>query len=219
MKNLLNLLLVSAFAASCINLNGQLNISQTMTMKKKGGFLNLQTKTINLEPGSYRADLKINNANSFTLKLKSDKADEKDILIPIRSEKAFDLPQNGTVKIAGSEIAQPFDLNGTIKTEYTYSDTTRTYEDCTISRTENHCEKICTTVGGDPRRPVVRCDVVCHDVVVTFAGRRNVEYHYRYTHRNLEVAFSDLNSKAELATFSANGTESDRINDYYGECR
>lgn len=220
MKNLLNILMVSALAVSCINLNGKLNVTSTMSVKKKGGFLHLVTKNVNLEPGSYRADLKINNASSFTLKLRADKADEKDILIPIKSEKPFNLPNNGPVLIKGTEISQPFDLNGTIKTDYTYSDITRTDEDCTISRTERQCDKICTTtVAGQGRRPVVTCDIVCRDVLVTFPGRRYVEYHYRYTHRDLVVAFNDVNNKAQLATFSAIGTESDRINDYYGVCR
>lgn len=219
MKNLMNLLLVSAFAVSCINLNGRLNIEQTMNVKTKGGFLNLKKKTIELEPGTYRADLKINSEKSFTLKLRLDKEDQKDILIPIKSEKAFNLPSNGEVKISGSDISQPFNLNGTIDTNYSESSTSRTTEDCTFSRTERHCEKICTTTARSNGRPVVLCDVVCRDVLVTINGSRFVEYHYRYTHRNLNVAFNDINTQAQLATFNASGTESARINDYIGECR
>ncbi|MFA6236326.1 MAG: hypothetical protein WC635_03275 [Bacteriovorax sp.] len=222
MKNLFSLLLVSAFAASCINLNGQLNVTQTMNVKKKGGFLNMKTINVELEPGAYKSELKINSDKSFTLKLRADKEDEKDILIPIKSEKAFDLPANGPVRIAGNDISQPFNLNGTITTGYSDSSITRTLEDCTFTRNERHCEKVCNEYR-DPRRPErrpeVRCDIICRDVAVTISGRRPVEYHYRYTHRNLEVEFNDINTQAQLATFSANGTESDRINDYYGECR
>lgn len=219
MKKTILLLLVSTFAASCINLNGQLNVEQTMTVKKKGGFLNLKMKNVELAPGAYRADLKINNQQSFTLKLRSDKDGEKDILIPIKSENEFRLPLNGAVRISGKEIAQPFDLNGTISTDFSESAITRTTEDCTVSRTERHCDKVCATVGGDARRPVVRCDIICRDVLVSFPGRRLVDYHYRYTNRVLDVAFNDIESKSQLATFSARGVESDRINDYYGECR
>lgn len=220
MKNFLSLLLVSAFAVSCINLNGQLNVEQTMTVKKKGGFLNLKTKNIELAPGSYRSDLKINSDKSFTLKLRADKEDDKDILIPLKSEKAFNLPANGVFTIGGSEIEQPFDLSGTINTEISNSSNTREFENCSFSRTERHCEKVChTTPVAEGRRPVTRCDIVCRDVLVTIQGQRLVEYHYRYTHRNIDVAFLSANSANRLATFSARGTESDRINDYTGECR
>lgn len=218
MKNLINLLLVSAFAVSCINLNGQLNVQQEMNVKKKGGFLNLKTKNISLAPGLYRADLKINSEKSFTLKLRSDKEGENDILIPIKSKNAFNLPTNGAVTIAGKEISQPFDLNGTINTSYSESTMNRTTEDCTLSRTERHCEKVCVA-GSEVPRPIVRCNVVCRDVMVTFPGNRFVEYHFNYTHRNLDVEFKDINTQAQLATFSARGTETNRINDYVGECR
>ena len=220
MKNLINLLFVSAFAVSCINLDGLLNVEQSMVVKKKDGFLNLKTEKITLAPGSYRADLKINSQKSFTLKLRLDKKNDKEILIPIKSDDDLNVPENGNVKISGNEISQPFDLAGTIKTEYSNSDTTRDYESCTYTvRNSTRCERVCTTSRSEGRRPETRCDNICRDVVITVNGSRMVEYHTRYTSRKLNVSFKDTTSKAKLASFTANGTESQRVNDYTGECR
>lgn len=216
MKNVMALIALSVMSVSCINLNGRLDVNQVLTAKKKGGFLNLQTKTVQIQPGSYQADLKVNSARSFTLKLKADKEGNNDILIPIKSQKDFSLPTNGNVIIRGSEIAQPFDLSGVIETNVSESSQVRTTESCTIQRTENHCDKICT--GGTPSNPP-HCDIVCRDVLVTFEGSRFVEYHTRYTQRNLKADLVDTENKSVLASFSGAGTDADRITDYYGECR
>lgn len=221
MKKIIGLLLVSAFAASCINLHGQLNVEQTMNVKKKGGFLNLKTKTVSLAPGAYRTELKVNNQKSFTLKLRLDEKENKEILIPIKSKNEFNLPSNGEFTINGNEIAQPFDVQGTIETSWSTSAQTRTFETCTMTRYERRCEKVCTThpAGPGSSRVITTCNIICNDVPITVYGERLVEYHYRYTHRDLKTIFVDTESKARLANYSARGTESDRITDYYGECR
>jgi hypothetical protein len=232
MKNAMSLLIISLMTVSCINLEGRLNVSQMLTAQKRGGFLNLQRKTVQIQPGNYQASLKVNSAKSFTLNLKADKNGESDILIPIKNEKEFSIPTNGNVIIRGSEIAQPFDLSGVIETNISVSGETRTNESCTIQRTENHCDKICSAgeivnprndhESHDPRdsRPrIPQCSIVCRDVIVTFEGSRFVEYHNRYTQRNLKADLLDLVNKSVLASFSGSDTESDRINDYIGECR
>lgn len=220
---------------SCVNLEGRLNVNQVMPAEKKGGFLNLQRKTIQIQPGNYQANLKVNNSKSFTLKLKTDKEGEADILIPIKSDKDFSIPRNGNVIIRGSEIAQPFDLSGVIETNITESEQTKTTESCTFQRSENHCDKICSPgevlnprnpnnnrdshEPRDVRPPTIHCDIVCRDVLVTFNGSRYIEYHNRYTHRDLKADLLDLKNKNVLASFSGTDTDADRINDYLGECR
>jgi hypothetical protein len=226
MKNVMSLLILSLMTVSCVNLEGRLNVNQLMSAEKKGGFLNLQRKTVQIQPGNYQANLKVNNTKSFTLKLKAEKESETDILIPIKSEKDFSIPTNGNVIIRGSEISQPFDLSGVIETNITDSEQTKTTEACTLQRTERHCDKICSPgeifnphSPRDTRPPVVHCDIVCRDVLVAFDGSRYVEYHNRYTHRELKVDLLDLKNKNILASFSGTDTDADRINDYLGECR
>lgn len=209
MRNAIALLTLSLMSASCINLEGRLNVKEPMTVKKRGGFLNLQIKSTQIQPGNYQASLKVNSAKSFTLKL-------GDILIPLKSQNDFSIPANGNVIIRGRDIAQPFDVSGKIETTVTESDLTRTYEDCTIQRTENQCERVCT--GGTPTMPY-HCDVVCRDVFVSYEGSRYVEYHYKYTSRELTADLLDSSSKAVKASFSGYDNEADRINDYYGVCR
>lgn len=232
-------------AASCVNLDGQLNVLTVMNVKKKGGFLNLQNKTVAIQPGIYNANLKINNESSFTLRLKADKEEESDIIIPINSEKSFDLPANGLIKIAGADISQPFDISGTIQTEITNSDIVRGIEQCTEYRTERRCEKICNNtdasgreeprgegrgdgprgpehrpdVGGPAPRPVPHCDIVCRDVSIPLYGDRDYEYHDRYTARTATIELRAVSAEDKLANMIARGTESDRIRDYTGVCR
>jgi hypothetical protein len=220
MKNLANLLLISVFAASCINLNGQLNVEQTMSAKTKGGFLNLKKRTVTVAPGSYNADLKINGDKNFVLKLQLSNDSDKEILIPIKSRDSLNLPDNGDVRISGDDISQPFDINGIIKTDTSESSTTTSRESCTYTRREKRLEKVCTTTnprGSDVS--VTRCEEVVRNVEVSVAGTRLVDSHIRYTNRVLTAKFNDINTAAQLATFRASGTTSEKINDFVGICR
>lgn len=217
MKGLIALSALSLLSVSCVNLEGNLNVEQVLKAKKRGGFLNLKMKSIEIQPGRYHASLKVNNTKSFTLKLKADKDGEADILIPIKSDKEFSIPTNGTIAIAGNEINQPFDISGNIKTNVTYSDMVRSTEDCSVQRTERVCDKICTP----PATPYgsVRCNIVCHDEIITYPGTRFVEYHNKYTERNLSAELLDSQNKSMRATFTGTDYDSDRVYDYYGECR
>lgn len=217
MKSLMAVVALSLLSVSCVNLEGNLNVEQMLTAKKRGGFLNLKMKSVDIQPGIYHASLKVNNAKSFTLKLKADKEGEADILIPIKSEKDFAVPANGNVIIRGSEINQPFDISGNIKTTVTNSNTVRSTEDCSAQRTERYCDRVCTA----PTQPsgTVYCNVVCHDVVVTYQGTRFVEYHNKFTERNLTAELLDAQNKAVRARFTGTDYDTDKVYDYYGECR
>jgi len=229
MKNVMSLLALSFLTASCVNLSGNLNVSETLTAKKRGGFLNLQLKTVKIQPGNYSSNLKVNSERSFTLKLRAEKEGDADILIPIKSETSFNLPTTGLVEIKGADVSQPFDIKGSIETVVTSSDQIRTTESCTYTLPEQRCEKVCTEIPTTPpvpregeRKPVNKaldCRIVCQTVQVSYNGNRFVEYHNLYTARSLKANILELNSDKVLATFSGNGNEADRINDYVGECR
>ena len=238
MKNLFGLLLISAVAASCVNLNGQLNVQSSMAIKKRSGFLNLSTKTVTLEPGSYSSELKLKSDKNFVLRIRSNK-DDSEIIVPIKSKNNLNIPDTGAINVTSNEISQPFDLNGSIKTNYSDSPTIRSTESCSIYRVERRCEKICRTTRiptpprghdrddrngkGDDRREggreETRCDIVCRDISISFPGIRYVDYHTRFTSRDLNVTLNDVKSSAQLATLKVNGTSSETINDYISECR
>lgn len=225
MKNLFSLLFISALAASCVNLNGQLNVQSSMAIKKRSGFLNLSSKTITLEPGSYSSELKLKSDKNFVLRIRSNK-DDSEIIVPIKSKHNLNIPGTGAINLTSNEISQPFDLNGSIKTNYSDSPTIRSTESCSVYRVERRCEKICRTTttpprgsGRNDRRQETRCDIVCRDISITYPGIRYVDYHTRFTSRDLSVTLNDVNSRAQLATLKVSGTSSVTINDYMSECR
>lgn len=207
LKNLTGLLLLSLLSTSCLKLDGQLDVKQAMSAKKKSGFLNLKTKEIKIEPDLYNAELKVNGDKSFTLKLDG----RNKILIPIKSEKSLNVPGSGVFAITHDDISQPFDLKGDIRTTVTHSGGVNTVEECSWTVTEKHCQKICEKPDA--------CDIVCKDVQVTLKGSHDVSYHYRTTHRDLSVDFLKIGKGEVLATFAGSNTEVDRITDFEGVCR
>lgn len=207
MKKAIGLLLVSIIASSCITLDGNLDVKETLTAKKKAGFLNLKTKIITINPGLYKAELKVNNQNNFSLKLESG---EDKINLPIISKEDVKIPANGDFKVASAQIEQPFDVAGSITTDITYSDRFREMESCTITREERQCRRICEAN---------RCEPVCEVVTISYPGRRPVEYHYRYTERNITVNLQKASEERSLATFTGRHNDTDRITDFTGICR
>lgn len=207
LKSLMGLLVLSLLSTSCLKLDGQLDVRQAMSAKKKSGFLNLKTKEIKIEPDLYNAELKINGNKSYTLKLEG----RDKILIPIKGEKDLNIPNNGQIAISHNDINQPFDLRGDIKTNITHSGGTDTVEDCSWTVTENHCQKICDKPDA--------CRIECKDVQVTLKGRHQVSYHYRTTHRDLSIDFLKADKPEVLATFTGSDTQVDRITDFEGVCR
>lgn len=207
LKSLMGLIVLSLLSTSCLKLDGQLDVRQAMSAKKKSGFLNLKTKEIKIEPDLYRAELKINGNKSYTLKLEG----HEKILIPIKSENDLNVPTSGQIAISHNDINQPFDIRGNIKTDITHSGGTDTVEDCTWTVTENHCQKICDKPDS--------CTIACKDVQVTLRGHRQVSFHYRTTHRDLSVDFLKADKPEVLATFNGSDTQVDRITDFEGLCR
>jgi hypothetical protein len=208
--------LISLFAVSCVDLNGQLTVLQTMKVNKLVRVIHLKSKKIDLDPAVYTAALEIKDERNFLLKLKTAK---KDLFIPLKSDSPLNFPTNGLIRVSGSDISQPFNLKGTLSTEYSDSETNQSTEGCTYSRVENRCEKNCRSSLLKSRRPIVDCQTVCRNIPVPVSGQRIVEYHFHTTKRILDLEFLDLVSFAQLAILNVEGSESEKINDSYGECR
>jgi hypothetical protein len=223
-KNVLNLMLVSAIAVSCVNLNGELNVQRPMSVNRKGGFLNLKKIRVNLDQGSYRAELTLKSNKNLSLELKMPN-DQKDITIPIKSDSSLNVPTNGTIRIAGSSIDQPFNISGTINTTYSDSPSVSGYESCTYTRTEYRWERVCRDVneGGHDRdhrdHREERCSDERRTVEVSTTGSQFVVSHTSTTNRNITAVLKDLDSKAEVATLNASGSESVRVVESTGICR
>jgi hypothetical protein len=203
----MGLIVVSLISTSCLTLDGQLDVKQMMSAKKKSGFLNLKTKEIQIQPDLYQAELKVNSDRSYTLKLTG----HEQILIPLKSDKSLSIPSNGRVSISHNDINQPFDIDGNIATDVSNTDRIDAVEDCSWTVTENHCKKICDKPDA--------CKIECADVQVTLHGRHEVSYHYRTINRDLAINFLKQDKPEVLDSFHGTDSQTDRISDYDGVCR
>lgn len=221
MKQLMSVLLVSVAATACVHLDGQFDVKQPLNTKIKTGFLNLQTKDMQIQPGIYDATVKSMSDKKLFLKIKPRGVDQKDILIPIKSKDDLNIPTAGEFELTAAEIDQPFNVLGSIKTDYSESSRQREIQSCTITRVERHCVEVSSldrqppTPGPTPR-PQPR--IVCTDVTISIPGEKVVEFHTIYTSRDVTANFVDPQTKDVLAELSSSGSESRRVTDYESPC-
>lgn len=214
MKQLMSVLLVSVAATACVNLNGQLDVKQPLNAKIKSGFLHLQTKDTQIQPGIYDVSLSSRSDKKILLKIKPQGTDQKEISIPIKGQEDLDIPSVGEFKLSSGEIGQPFDVVGSLKTEYSESSRERILESCTITRFETHCFDI----GNQPSSGQFPPQVNCTEVTVSIPGEKVVEYHTAYTSRDATANFINPQTKDVLAELTSSGTESHRVTDFEGPC-
>ena len=238
MKNILTLAVLSILASSCVNLNGDLVVSEKMTLKKRGGFLNLQRKDVSVETGTYTADLKANSANNFSLELNQG---NNKISIPIKSSNSkLNIPQNnGEFSISHADIDQPYDLKGNLVTNVDSTPTQEAIENCTWYTTERICHDECDKAfngpdagrggdhrGGDQRggdnrggdqRPV--CHDVCEDISISHPGSQDVVFHYTTVTKNIVLDFLTTDSPRSVAEFRGTNSETNRIVESASICR
>lgn len=210
MKNVMMLIGVLLLSASCVELNGSLQVQEAFKVKKKSGFLNLKTKTIELAPGSYQAELTAKSSKNLKLELRGGLIGKIDI--PIKSDSSLQIPDDGPFHIEGKKIEQPFNISGVINTEVSHYGHTDTIERCQRERREKRCEKVCD-------KETNKCDVVCREVIITIDGWKDVSYHYKSVERDAKLEFSLENSSAVVAVLPVHGTEVEKIIDRESLCR
>jgi hypothetical protein len=211
MKKVLMLIGLSLMLTSCVDITGQLDIRETMQVKKKSGFLNLKRKTVSLSPGLYTATVSALGDKNFNLKLEG----RDNFKIPLKTEKDIHLPtSNGEIRVSGADLDQPFDVRGNIFTHIERSDSRTTTESCTWTTTEQRCDKVCTVTNN-----IRNCDIQCHPVTISHSGYRHVDYHIKTTFRDLKLQLLERNSEKLLATFAGDDTATERIVERTGICR
>jgi hypothetical protein len=220
MKNLFLLVLVSAIATSCVSIDGNLIVSEKMSLKKKGGFLNLGRRNVDIEANQYDAHLTALGKDNFALILQ--KGDER-VSIPLKSKNELKVPTfDGEIRISHNDIDQPYDLRGMINTDISYSPTQEVIESCTWDTTETKCHVECHEVITRDSRGVERkenkCDKICEDYTVTHRGRKEVIFHYTTTRRDLSFEFLKADSQNAVAHFSGRSVETDKIIEREGIC-
>jgi hypothetical protein len=211
MKNLLGILALSVLATSCVELSGRLDVKEPFSVTRKSGFLNLGRKKMTVEPKLYNASIKILGRQDFNLKLESDTK----IIIPVQASQELKFPENGEISISHRIIDQPFDVKGNVQTNYTSTDSQEAVEDCSVTLTENKCEKVCEPAVKDQ---APKCAVVCRDVPVQFPGDRLVRFHYTTKTIILDMELLKANSESSLASFNGQDSDTYRVSEYEGRC-
>ena len=197
-------------ASSCVEINGNLQVYESFKVKKKAGFLNLETREVQIDPRNYKASVKIISDKKFNLHL--DGGSHNNISIPVKVEGRLDIPENGRFNISHDNTDQPFDISGIINTQRESTGYNQETVSCSINLTERKCEKICNS-------EINVCDIECRDVVTTRSGRKNVQFHYSLVHRQLSLEIMKENSTGVVATFAGFDTESTKIIDHESTCR
>lgn len=213
MKRLFVLLVAAVSLNSCLTLDGNLTVKETLTVKKKSGLFGLGTKKTQVAPGLYRAKFDVVSNDSFVLQLVRD--GEKDIRIPLKSERDLNVPRgNGAIFISNRDLNLDYDIAGDIRTdvdEYGYA---RGRESCSYTTTERQCRPVCTRSEDGSQH----CEKVCKEVTITHNGYQEVQFHYRRTFRALELDFLKGGSNQRVAHFSGTDTQNEKIYDYKSSC-
>ena len=102
MKNVLLMMGVLLLSTSCLTLDGQLRVSESFMVKKKGGFLNLKLKDVKVEPAVYSASLKVKSDKNYTLELSGGNLGK--ILVPIKAASDLEIPTNGAFSLSHEKI-------------------------------------------------------------------------------------------------------------------
>ena len=202
MKNLnllLSSLVVALLTASCVAINGELEVLQPMTANKKSGFLHLQRSEVTLQPNTYKAEFKFNGKKSLLVKIK----DSVSMTIPLKGSSDLKVESNGTgpFKISHSQINQSFDVNGHIATDVDVSAKVDYNYDCTYIQHSQICnQKECT------------------DVDTTVSGTDYVTSHNETVKRTLNIDFVKIDQQDVLAKFNGESSETYTIIDYDSGC-
>jgi hypothetical protein len=220
MKNLILLASLTLLATSCVSLDGNLLVTEKMTLKKKGGFLNLGRKNVDIEANQYDAHVTALGKNNFALIL--NRGQER-ISIPIVAKTEIKIPTfDGEFKLNHADIDQPYDLKGLIHTDVTYSPTQEAIESCSWNTTETRCQIECTDVVTKDEKGVEhkekKCEKVCQDFTIIHNGRHEVIFHYTTTHRDLGFEFLKADTAQSVAHFQGQSNETVRNVEREGIC-
>lgn len=158
-------------------------------------------KDVQIPRGSYRAQINFNNRTEFEVQIKTKNTNTLKFRLP----SDLNIPENGTFTLSSGQSGQPFDLVGIVETESRRSQVFRERETCTVERWEQEC--YITPQGR-----------VCHNVLRTYPGFRDVEFYYIDTDQRIAVHLASSKEKSVFAVFNGEQTTRDRRYTYQGPC-
>ena len=188
--------LIFALLSSCVNLKGQLETFQEMTLKGKKG-----ETTISV--GEHKAKLRLRSKKKMTLTLTDGDNKKFDFKIPEGTK----LPQDsGTITLSAGQTGQPYDLEGIVETQTSVGPTRNESEHCTITRRVRRCR-----TNRDGQR-------VCREEVITLNGRRMIQYHIETQNKGLVLHFYKQD-QSTMGRFDGTEKTSRKIITRTGPCR
>ncbi|EQC44038.1 hypothetical protein [Bacteriovorax sp. Seq25_V] len=155
--------------------------------------LNTGKKKVTIEVGQREVKINFKSKKKAELEIDGHKVD-------LKFDSKLKIPSNGDFKVKASDWNQVYDLVGTSKVEVTSGPLSHDFESCV--------ERVPYTVCNGRS---------CHIVYRDFYGQRHVEYRLRTTTQNIV-----MNLVAEdhgHAEFSGYNSSSERVYEYYGNCR
>lgn len=188
------------FLSSCKGLviPGQFAAVEELALKRKG-------KLITIPVGTYTA--KIKNHKNKKLKLKLTGIN-KNKYFNFKIPKKVDLPrENGHFSLTAAEVRQPYDVQGTVSTEKTLSETREDIEVCSYQDRDFFC----TRDGFGNRH--------CHLNNRTRYGRRYVRYKLETSVRNVFVELLTPATNLVQSHFNGEKTFTKRIYSHIQYCR
>ena len=111
-----------------------------------------------------------------------------------------------TAVLKAKDVKQDHDLKIDVDTQYTHSDPMFDSEYCSETRYYNKC-----VISDEGKKVFKRRSFV-------ISGRQNVEFHYRYKNKLIDLSLLEQGSKEVVATFSGSDKSSSKIYDYKGSC-
>lgn len=156
-----------------------------------------------LKAGSYKGTLTAKSRNELFLNIGSGANLDLAINIP----QGQSVPEsNGEFALTAKQTRQTFDLAGTVASTQTDSEKRRDWESCYVTRHEQVCHP--TPHGG----------YTCHDQVVNYPGRKEVEFFVRTTDKNVVVNLYRPGTNEKLGTYAGGSKYSERRYLYEGYC-
>jgi len=202
---LITLAVLLAVSTGCVNFKGSFTANRNLKLKHTTVFGNEKNK--NVPAGTYQAEVKFSSDDKIKLTLERG-GDDIEVKMKLPSNRQF--PGNsGPINLPASRTGQNYDIEGFIDTQVSRSRVTRTVETCSYTRNERRCSKVC---NGNRS-----CRTVCDTVPVTVYGRRDVEFRYDYTNRDLELTVLIPNG-GQVGRYRGTDRESNKVYLYKGRC-
>ncbi len=191
MKNI-SLLIVALFLVSCETINGNFTATESLSLKKG-------SSSVSIPAGNYKASLRVT-----TKKVKLDIGDGNKYKFRIDPDA---IPRrNGSVFFSAAEVEQPYDVNTTVRSTVSETDSRSGSESCSYQQPYTVCY------------PDNRGRTRCHTEYRTVYGYRQVQYRVRTTDKSLLIHLQSPGTEVSVASFEGRDVDRQRVYEYVGNC-